>query len=380
MERLKVLLAFGTRPEGIKLAPVIREMMNRPDDFQVSVCDTGQHKEMLAPILRFFDIKPDYNLEIMSHNQTLSNVCSSIIKELDKVLDKDKPDIMVVQGDTATTLSAALVSYFRKIPIAYVEAGLRTGDIFSPFPEEANRKMVSAVSNWQFAPTELSAEALLGEGYKSNNIHIVGNTAIDAIKIAEGLLDLEGISVPDQFNFLSDDKKMVLITGHRRENFGEIMDGIVTAFAELARENPEVHFIYPVHLNPNVQKVVKERLQRISNFHLFSPQPYDLFVWLMMRSYIIITDSGGIQEEAPSLNKPVIVTRSTTERMEAIDAGACELAGTNGKDIICHVNRLLVDSDRYKEMAKAVNPFGDGKTAVRICDILLQDKDKLKNG
>lgn len=375
MNKIKVFIVFGTRPEAIKLAPIIDYLKNS-NQFLVQVCTTGQHKEMLSPVLELFGITPDVELDVMRHNQSLSDVLSIMINGLDKAINSWKPDVVIVQGDTASTLAGALTAFYRGVKIAYVEAGLRTGKLDSPFPEEANRKMVSCVSNYQFAPTSLAKKALLAEGYPLEDIFVVGNTSIDAITKASETVSHPNFEIPRDMHFLESNKRMILITGHRRENFGSVMDSIFKGFRKLALENSDIEFVYPVHLNPNVRDKVFNYLDGLENFHLLEPQQYDTFVWLMRRSYIIITDSGGIQEEAPSLNIPVIVTRNDTERMEAVHSGACILAGTNPNSINRLVVRLLEDLEFYKVAASADNPFGDGNTSEKIANILI---DKFSN-
>ena len=369
IEPIKVFVVFGTRPEAIKLAPLI-SLFQASDRFKVKVCTTGQHREMLSSVLSLFNIKPDVELDVMTHDQSLADVLSTMIAGLDNAINNWKPDVVVVQGDTATTLAGAMAAFYRGIKIAYVEAGLRTGKLNSPFPEEANRKMVSCISNWQFAPTELAKEVLLEEGYSPDDIFVVGNTSIDAIKQSSKKVSHSSFEVPDNLLFLEKIKRMILITGHRRENLGPTMDSIFKGFQVLAEENPDIEFVYPVHLNPNVRKQVFNLLDGLKNFHLLDPQPYDSFVWLMQKSTLIITDSGGIQEEAPSLNVPVVVTRNDTERMDAVHGGACILAGTDPESINSSVSRLLEDSKFYNEVADAKNPFGDGKTSEKILNIL----------
>ena len=375
MNKIKALIVFGTRPEAIKLAPLIK-LLQKSKKFLVRICITGQHKEMLTPILEFFDISPDVQLNIMKHNQSLVDIMSEMMIGIDTEIEKFPPDLIIVQGDTASTLAGAMTAFYRKIKIAYVEAGLRTGKLNSPFPEEANRKMISCIANYQFAPTLFAKKALILEGYCTEDVFVVGNTAIDAIKLASRSLKSKLCRTPKHLNFLDKNKDWILITGHRRENFGKIMDAIIDSFVDLAQEYPNIEFIYPVHLNPNVQKKVFSQLKHIHNFHLLDPQPYEFFIWLMKNSRIIITDSGGIQEEAPSLNIPVVVTRNDTERMEAVKTGACILAGTSPKHIKNIVKKLITDRTFYEKVANSSNPYGDGTASEKIVDIILEKLKK----
>lgn len=356
MKRVSVI--FGTRPEAIKLCPVILALKNNPA-FDCRVCITGQHKEMLYQVLDVFGVRPDIDLALMRPNQTLGGLTSRAIAALDDYLVQDKPDIVMVQGDTTTVLCGALAAFYHHIPVAHVEAGLRTGNMESPWPEEANRVLTTRIAKWHFCPTETNRQNLLKEGIDSADIYVTGNTVIDALMIAK-----------DKVATANDGKRRVLITGHRRENFGVGFEHICMAIKKLAQEFPDVEFIYPVHLNPNVQIPVHRYLGGLKNVSLIAPQSYLPFVGLMKNSYLILTDSGGVQEEAPSLGKPVLVMRDTTERPEAVTAGTVRLVGTDSDSIYNEVRLLLGDETEYRKMATAVNPYGDGHAVKRIVDIL----------
>ena len=365
----KVSLIFGTRPEAIKLCPLILALKDHPD-FQPHVCVTAQHREMLDQVLEVFGVIPDIDLDLMQSNQSLASLTSRAISAIDEYLVRHKPDLVLVQGDTTTAFCAALASFYHRIPVGHVEAGLRTWNKFSPFPEEINRVLASHIADYHFAPTRLSKENLLREGISKDKIFITGNTVIDALffaieKAKKHPPDIPGLPEHLQNNPTNHDK-LVLITGHRRENFGEGFRSICNAIVTLANKFPEVEFVYPVHLNPNVQKPVFHILSGFENIHLIEPLSYLPFVELMERSMLILTDSGGVQEEAPSLGKPVLVMRDTTERPEAVDAGTAKLVGTDSRMIIDNVSTLLTDEKAYNAMAKAVNPYGDGKACERI--------------
>lgn len=366
----RVLFAFGTRPEAIKMAPLVEEIRRRRDVFSTQVCVTAQHRQMLDQVLEVFAITPDYDLDIMKAEQCLPLVTARIIIEFDDVLARASPNIVIVQGDTTTTFACALAAFYRKIPVAHIEAGLRTANRFSPFPEEVNRRMTGCLSDWHFAPTERARQALLKESYPEANVFVTGNTVIDALLIAVERVRLMREKYASRFPFLAGRERMVLITGHRRESFGAGLDAICAAIRSLSEANPEVIFVYPVHLNPNVQGPVKRILSGIHNVHLIPPQLYLDFVWLMDRSDIVLTDSGGVQEEAPSLGKPVVVMRDLTERMEAITAGVAVLAGTDSNAIVSSVSNILQNRGVYMKMAKATNPFGDGRASQYIADVL----------
>jgi len=368
--RKKLLFVFGTRPEAIKMAPLIQDAKNYPKDFEVIICVTGQHKEMLDQVLDFFKIQPDFNLNLMRPNQDISEVTSFGLAALKIVMQKVQPDIVLVQGDTTSAFIGALAGFYQKCKVAHIEAGLRSGDKQSPYPEETYRTLVGHMADYHFAPTDLSKKNINKENIK-NHVYVVGNTVIDALFLGLNLIkNSDESSYMRHFNFLDFNKKIILITGHRRESFGKPMQDTCTAFKMLAVKYPDVQFVYPVHLNPNVQEIVKHMLSGIKNFFLIDPLEYPYIIWLMEKSYLIITDSGGIQEEAPSLGKPVLVTRDVTERVEGIDAGTAKLVGTNTEKIITETQKLLEDSDYYKSMSTAVNPYGDGKSSKYIIDVL----------
>jgi len=368
----KILTVFGTRPEAIKMAPLVHALAvdNR---FDSKVCVTAQHREMLDQVLDLFEIEPDFDLNIMKAGQTLNDVTTSILVGLKPVLDSFKPDVVLVHGDTATTFAAALAAYYQQIKVGHVEAGLRTGNIYSPWPEEANRKLTSAITNYHFAPTLGSKENLLKEGVAESDVTVTGNTVIDALFWVRKKLQEDkslDVSLAAKFDFLDPDKKLILVTGHRRESFGGGFERICEALRQIATMHPQAQILYPVHLNPNVQEPVNRLLNDLDNIFLIEPQQYLPFCYLMDRSTIILTDSGGIQEEAPSLGKPVLVMRDTTERPEAIDAGTVRLVGTDIKLIVRQVEILLSDSEEYKLMSLAHNPYGDGLACCRILDFL----------
>lgn len=365
----KLLIVFGTRPEAIKMAPLVEGLKKRNADFRV--CVTAQHRQMLDQVLELFDIVPDYDLDIMSSKQTLSTVNSAILEKIQPVLDDYKPDLVFVHGDTATTLATALAAYYNQIDIAHIEAGLRTNDIYSPWPEEGNRKLTGAIAKYHFAPTESTKNNLLREGVASSGIYVTGNTVIDALFLACHKIDSKKEltqQYSEQFAFLGSGKT-VLITGHRRENFGEGFENICQAISKLADQHADVQFVYPVHLNPNVREPVTRLLTNKHNIHLIEPLDYLAFVYLMRMSHLILTDSGGIQEEAPSLGKPVLVMRDTTERPEAVAAGTVKLVGTSQETIIEQVSLLLTDAAEYKKMAGAHNPYGNGTAVDQILSV-----------
>ena len=374
---LKVLSVFGTRPEAIKMAPVIKELERHPDDFLSVVCVTAQHRQMLDQVLELFEIAPDYDLNIMRPGQDLFDVTGNVLSELKRVLHLEKPDLVLVHGDTTTTMAASLAAYYCRIPIGHVEAGLRTGDKFAPFPEEINRRVTGVLADIHFAPTTWARDNLLAEGVNPTTIHVTGNTVIDSLyAVIEKLHSNDALRErhEKQFSFLDPKKKLILVTGHRRENFGDGFENICNALADIAAKQPDVEILYPVHLNPNVQEPVKRILGTAcnSNVYLTAPVDYLPFVYLMDRSYLIITDSGGVQEEAPSLGKPVLVMRETTERPEAVSAGTVRLVGTSRPKIVDEITALLTDNDLYEKMSKAHNPYGDGEASLRIRDVLKQ--------
>jgi UDP-N-acetylglucosamine 2-epimerase (non-hydrolysing) len=368
----KISVIFGTRPEAIKLAPVILELKKYPQAFEINVCVTAQHREMLDQVLDIFKIVPDVDLNIMKPDQSLSELTSNAVKLLDKYLSEIKPDLILVQGDTTTTFAASLTAFYHKIMIGHVEAGLRTWNKLSPFPEEINRTFTTKLADLHFAPTKLSKENLLKEGVDRGKIFITGNTVIDALFIARERVRDESIAIDGLPAHLQNKSNcnMILITGHRRENFGEGFKNICEAISELATRYKDFEFVYPVHLNPNVRKPVYEILSGHKNIHLIKPLDYLPFVSLMDMSKIILTDSGGVQEEAPSLGKPVLVMRGNTERPEGIDAGTVKLVGTRKEKIVKETERLLDNKSEYDKMANAVNPYGDGKASKRILEVL----------
>lgn len=369
----KIIIVFGTRPEAIKLCPVVLAMKADPY-FDCKVCVTGQHREMLKQVLDVFGVVPDCNLELMRPDQTLADLTSRTIAALDKYFVAENPDAVMVQGDTTTVLAGALTAFYHHTPIAHVEAGLRTGNMESPWPEEANRVLTTRLAKWHFCPTESNRDNLLREGVDPSNVYVTGNTVIDALRIAVekvksgGTIEIPGLPK----GLMSSNERVVLITGHRRENFGSGFENICRAIRNLAEKFPETHFVYPVHLNPNVREPVNRILARHSekNVYLIEPQSYLPFVALMNRSYIVLTDSGGVQEEAPSLGKPVLVMRDTTERPEAVEAGTVKIIGTQEERIEAEVGTLLTDNSSYNKMSVAVNPYGDGRAVERICNQL----------
>lgn len=371
---MKVLCVFGTRPEAIKMAPLVHALA-LDERFISKVCVTAQHREMLDQVLALFEISPDFDLNIMKPGQSLTEVTSSILAGLERVLKEFKPDIVLVHGDTATTLASSLAAYYQQIKVGHVEAGLRTGNINSPWPEEGNRKLTGALASFHFAPTQTSQENLIKENVLVDSICVTGNTVIDALLLVKNKIEGDeklASELSSRYPFLNVEKKMVLVTGHRRESFGGGFERICEALRQIAVKFPDCEIVYPVHLNPNVQEPVNRLLADLTNVFLIEPQDYLPFVYLMMRANIILTDSGGIQEEAPSLGKPVLVMRETTERPEAVDAGTVKLVGTDIDKIVSEVVILLTDSKAYSIMSKAHNPYGDGKACQRILDTLIQ--------
>ena len=394
----RILLVFGTRPEAIKMCPLVKEFQKHPEEFETVVCVTGQHREMLDQVLKIFDVKPDYDLNIMKQGQDLYDVTARVLVGMRDILDTVKPDVVLVHGDTTTSMAAAMAAFYRQIPVGHVEAGLRTHNLYSPWPEEMNRQVTGRIAEYDFAPTPLSRQNLLDEGVSEEKITVTGNTVIDALhwvvkrikedddlsgELSDNLkksgYDTGRLEIPGQAG--NDGKRrLVLITGHRRENFGEGFISMCTAIRDLAQKYPEVDFVYPMHLNPNVRKAVGEvfgseisrqaRNDKGDNLFFIEPLDYLDFVYLMSRSYIVLTDSGGIQEEAPGLGKPVLVMRDTTERPEALDAGTVRLVGTDYDKIVNEVSALLDDRNHYETMSHAVNPYGDGKACPRIVEKL----------
>lgn len=382
MNMKKILLVFGTRPEAIKMAPLVKKLQEMPEAFQTIVCVTGQHREMLDQVLRLFDITPEYDLNIMKPNQDLYDITSRILLGMRDVLKEVQPDIVLVHGDTTTSMAAALAAFYQQIPVGHVEAGLRTGNIYSPWPEEMNRLITGRITTYHFSPTPLARENLLQEHVAEEQIIVTGNTVIDALQMVVGKLREDTALASEVANRISEmgydvarlngSKRMVLITGHRRENFGEGFLNICHAIKHLAEQYPEVDFVYPMHLNPNVRKPVLEILgEGAENVFLIEPLDYLPFVYMMQHSTLILTDSGGVQEEAPGLGKPVLVMRDTTERPEAVEAGTVLLVGTNREKIEQGVSQLLDDADMYRRMSEAINPYGDGRACERIVKYLL---------
>lgn len=377
-----IMLVFGTRPEAIKMAPLVKEFERYADVFKIVVCVTGQHREMLDQVLHIFEIVPDYDLDIMKAGQDLYDVTARVLIGMRDVLKEVKPDLVLVHGDTTTSTAAALASFYQQIPVGHVEAGLRTHNIYSPWPEEMNRQITGRIATYHFSPTSLSKQNLLAEGVDENRITVTGNTVIDALYMVVNKIkmdldldaDLERVLLQSGYNVkrLSGGKKMVLITGHRRENFGDGFISMCTAIKDLSLKYPDVDFVYPMHLNPNVRKpiheVFGEDLSNLGNMFFIEPLEYLSFVYLMEKSHIVLTDSGGIQEEAPGLGKPVLVMRDTTERPEALEAGTVRLVGTNYDKIKNEVSMLLDNHECYEKMSRAVNPYGDGKASERICE------------
>ena len=366
----KVLVVFGTRPEAIKLAPVIRELRERKRVFDSKVCVTAQHREMLDDVLRLFEVTPDFDLGIMRPNQSLAGLTSRAVEELDLVYEKERADLVLVQGDTTTTFCGALTAYYRKIKVGHIEAGLRTGNKYAPFPEEINRAMVTRLADYHFAPTEEARQNLLAEGVAENDIVVTGNTVVDALLWARERVRERKPALPGGLEAALTGKRLVLVTGHRRENFAKGLEQICRAIRRIVKTFGDVCIVYPVHLNPNVQEPVKRMLGGCSSVFLLEPQPYDVFVWLMDRADIILTDSGGIQEEAPSLGKPVLVMREVTERPEGLSAGTAQLVGTDPTRICGAVSKCLESDVEACGRTHRPNPYGDGQAANRIIEAL----------
>jgi UDP-N-acetylglucosamine 2-epimerase (non-hydrolysing) len=372
MNKKRILTVFGTRPEAIKMAPLVHALAI-DKRFEAKVCVTAQHREMLDQVLELFEITPDYDLDLMKPSQDLTDITCGILQGLKPILAEFKPEYVLVHGDTATTLSTTLAAYYQQIKVGHVEAGLRTGNVYSPWPEEGNRKLTGAIADLHFAPTEISKQNLLAENVEAEKVIVTGNTVIDALHDVIGKLETNvelKSSLEKQFSFLDDKKRLVLITGHRRESFGGGFERICEAVAQLAKTFPDVEFVYPMHLNPNVREPVNRLLVDLKNVFLIEPLDYLPFVYLMNKSYVLLTDSGGIQEEAPSLGKPVLVMRDTTERPEAVDAGTVKLVGTEVVRIVTELSSLLSNEETYKIMSFAHNPYGDGKACSRILDAL----------
>ncbi|OFA33422.1 UDP-N-acetylglucosamine 2-epimerase [Glaciecola punicea] len=373
---MKVLSVFGTRPEAIKMAPLVKAL-EQDDRFEAQVCVTGQHRDMLDQVLSLFDIKPEYDLNIMKEGQTLNQVTATILLALKPVLEAFRPDVVLVHGDTATTFAASLSAYYEQIPVGHVEAGLRTGNIYSPWPEEANRKLTSVITTFHFAPTSNSLDNLIMEGNLPNNIFVTGNTVIDALLLVKDKIEQDvelNRKLAKRFPMLDINKRLILVTGHRRESFGSGFERICQGLVSVAKKYPNAQILYPMHLNPNVREPINRLLKNIDNIFLVEPQQYLPFIYLMNRAYIILTDSGGIQEEAPSLGKPVLVMRDTTERPEAVSAGTIKLVGTNSALILSEISHLMDNDEAYKAISFSHNPYGDGKSCQRILNILAKVK------
>ena len=384
MEKKKILMVFGTRPEAIKMAPLVKEFEKHPDTFELKVCVTGQHREMLDQVLNIFEIKPDFDLNIMKQGQDLYDITTGVLHGIKGVLQQCKPDVVLVHGDTTTSTAAAIAAFYQQIPVGHVEAGLRTHNIYSPYPEEMNRQITGRIATYNFSPTSLSKENLLREDANPNSIVITGNTVIDALlMVVEKIkkdqtlqqnLATELLKCGYDVNRLTNGKKLVLITGHRRENFGEGFIRLCSAIKCLCEKYKDVDFVYPMHLNPNVRKPIQQVFEgsTLDNIFFIEPLEYLPFVLLMEKCYLVLTDSGGIQEEAPGLGKPVLVMRDTTERPEAVDAGTVKLVGTDFNKIVNEASRLIDDADYYTQMSQAVNPYGDGLASERIVNHFLK--------
>lgn len=371
------MMVFGTRPEAIKLVPVIRAIHNSEEKFDLQICVTGQHRKMLDQVLQVFDIQPDFDLNLMTQGQGLSDVHASVITSLNSIFELTKPNLVLVHGDTTTSMASSIAAFYADVPVGHIEAGLRTYNLKAPFPEEFNRQVIGKIADLHFAPTELSKQNLIQEKINPNKIWVTGNTVIDALQLSLKMIKLDDdlrVRLEKQINnllkFEFKNSKYILITGHRRENFGEGFINICNSIQFLAQNNPNVQFIYPVHLNPNVQSPVKKILGGIQNVHLITPQDYLCFTLLLAHCYLVLTDSGGIQEEAPSLGKPVLVMRDSTERPEAVVAGTVKLVGTNHANIFGEISRLIDDKEYYQTMATAHNPYGDGTASQKILDVL----------
>jgi len=372
----KILIVFGTRPEAIKMAPLVKEFQKYPTKFETRVCVTAQHRQMLDQVLSIFDITPDFDLDIMAPNQDLFDITAKVLMGLKNVFKEYLPDIVLVHGDTTTSMATSLAAFYQKVKVGHIEAGLRTYNLQSPWPEEMNRQVTDRICDFYFAPTEQAKQNLLSENIAPDKIIVTGNTVIDALLMAIQLIETrDGLEYKisdeiQQKGYSIADRKFILVTGHRRENFGEGFLNICKALKEIALSKPEFDIVYPVHLNPNVQKPVFDLLGKIPNIYLIAPLDYLPFVYLMQHSYIILTDSGGIQEEAPTLGKPVLVMRDTTERPEAVNAGTAKIVGTNYKNIVDEVFELINNIESYNKMAAMHNPYGDGKACIKICGSL----------
>ena len=379
--KINVLVSFGTRPEGIKLAPVIKALERNQQMFRLTICSTGQHKEMLDQVMDFFEIKPDVFLNLMTENQTLGSLSARILQNMEKVLARVSPDILIVQGDTTTAFLTALAAYYKKIKICHIEAGLRTYNKFNPFPEEINRQLISRIADFNFTPTEKSKNNLINEGINSDTIFLTGNTIVDALewgieKIKSRQADIEKKGIFQRISGPGNER-IILVTMHRRESFGEELKNVCIALKKVAEENKSVKIVYPVHLNPNVKKPVYSLLSGLDNIILIEPLCYEDFLWLMYKSYLIITDSGGVQEEAPTLKKPVLVIRKFTERLESVEMGISKLVGTGTEAIIRGISLLLNNENEYKKMIAVSNPYGDGRASERIINMIANEYNRL---
>jgi UDP-N-acetylglucosamine 2-epimerase (non-hydrolysing) len=377
IKKKKIMLVFGTRPEAIKMAPLVLKLREEPESFDVQVCVTAQHRQMLDQVLKVFEIVPDIDLNIMKPVQDLFDLTANILQGMRGVFQSDRPHAVLVHGDTTTALATAMAGFYAEVPVGHVEAGLRTCDIYRPFPEEFNRQVVSKIARWHFCPTELSRSNLIAERVSENSITVTGNTVIDSLHLVLNRIEADDMRSARLTDFINEtllfdwkSDKFVLITGHRRENFGEGFLQICEALRELAMRYQDIHFVYPVHLNPNVQEPVRSILSNLSNVHLIEPLDYEPFIYLLKFSYIVLTDSGGIQEEVPSLGKPVLVMRDVTERPEAVQAGTVELVGANKERIVAGVSRLLEDDYLYSKMSLAHNPYGNGTACEQILKVL----------
>jgi len=373
LQQKKILIVFGTRPEAIKMAPLIKSL---EDSFELVICVTAQHREMLDDVLNIFDIKPDYDLDLMKPGQDLFDITSKVVTGMRDVLKEVMPDLVLVHGDTTTTFASSLAAFYSQCPVGHIEAGLRTFNINSPFPEELNRQIVTKLTSYHFCPTQSNKQNLIQELVNEDQIIVTGNTVIDALMLCvDSLKDKDfDEELHNELNFINDQsRKMILITGHRRENFGEGFINICKGILKIAQSYPDIEVVYPVHLNPNVQEPVNKYLKNQENVHLIKPQGYKNFVQLMMRSYIILTDSGGIQEEAPSLGKPVLVMRDTSERMEAVESGTVKIVGTSSDDIFLETQKLIEDTNLYNKMKGIINPYGDGTASLKIKQFLLKE-------
>ena len=370
IKKNKILFIFGTRPEAIKMAPLIKEFQKHTDILDTKVCVTAQHRQMLDQVLDVFDIKPDFDLDLMQEGQSLLQLTARVFSGLEKIFSEVEPDWVLVQGDTSTVMAASVAAFYSGIKVGHVEAGLRSGNRYAPFPEEINRRIASVTAELHFAPTETARRALLAEGIDDKMIHVTGNTVIDALLWVREKVKQNQPDIANVLKKKLGDKRMILVTGHRRESFGEGFEQICLALKDIAEQYKDIVIIYPVHLNPNVREPVNRILNGHDNILLIEPLSYTDFVWLMDRSYLILTDSGGVQEEAPSLGKPILVMRDVTERTEGIEAGTAKLVGTDRQKILFETCRLLTDRSEYDRMAQASNPYGDGKSSKRILDII----------